>query len=189
VKARLVRALKLLGRLPLVGHALSCTLSEHWETAIEVFPGLFWSMLPIWVGTFTALVKGPGLNWRELHVAFSGQITGGELFIYAAAFLAPMLWIIHLVPPGAEPFPTPLVHGLLTAAITVFCALAFELQKPGQAPNLETLHKLAVIFFWTAIALIYLATLYHNHRLPIVSEERIKAPQDSLLKQYRVRHQ
>lgn len=145
-------------------------------------------MLPIWVGTFLALVRGPSLSWHGLRVAFSGQITGGELFIYAAAFLAPILWIIHHVPPGAAPFPTPLAHGLLTAIVTVFCALSFDVQKPGQGQNVAILHTLAVFFFWTAIVLIYLATLYHNHRLPDVSREQIRSDEQNLLRKFQGRH-
>lgn len=189
MKPLLNQSLEMLRRAPLFGPALNCNLREHWRTAAEIFPGLFWSMLPIWVGTFVALIKGPTLDWPGLHVAFSSTIMGGELFIYAAAFLAPILWIIHHDPPGAEPFPTPLAHGLLTAIVTVCCALSFEMQKPTQNPNLATLHKLALLFFWTAIVLIYLATLYHNHRLPSVSREQIRSQQDKFLERYKERHQ
>jgi hypothetical protein len=189
VRALLNEAAKILRHAPLFGHAFNCSVGEHLQTAAEIFPGLFWSMLPIWVGTFVALVKGPALNWQGFHVAFGSTITGGELFIYAAAFLAPILWIIHHVPPGAEAFPTPLAHGLLTAIVTVCCALSFEMQKPGQNPNLVILHRLALLFFWTAIVLIYLATLYHNHRLPVVSREQIRSQQDHFLRDYRERHQ
>jgi hypothetical protein len=174
--------------IPIIGPALRCNPKEHWRTSVEIFPGLFWSMLPIWVGTFTTFAKSPTFDWQAFHGAFSGTIAGGELFIYAAAFLAPILWIVHHVPPGADPFPTPIAHGLLTAVVTVFCALSFEMQKPGSNVNPTTLHKLALIFFWTAVILIYLATLYHNHRLPSVSREQIRSQQDKFLERYQERH-
>jgi hypothetical protein len=175
--------------VPLFGHSLECGVSEHWQTATELFPGLFWSMLPIWVGTFGTFAKGKTYNWEALHGAFSGNITGGELFIYAAAFLAPILWIVHHVPPGAGPFPTPLAHGLLTAIITVFCALSLEMQKSAEPPNPEILHRLAIVFFWASVIVIYLGTLYHNHRLPVVSQEQIRSQQERFLSSYKERHQ
>jgi hypothetical protein len=189
VRPLLNEALKFLRRTPLFGHALACSVSEHWQTASEIFPGLFWSMLPIWVGTFVVFANGATYNWQALHAAFSGNITGGELFIYAAAFLAPILWIVHHVPPGADPFPTPLAHGLLTAIITVFAAVSLEMQKSAQPPNPLILHRLALLFFWAAVVVIYLGTLYHNHRLPFVSQEQIRSQQDRFLSNYKARHQ
>lgn len=146
-------------------------------------------MLPIWVGTFVAFVRGTTYDWGGLHSAFSGNIQGGELFIYAAAFLAPILWIVHHVPPGAGRFPTPLAHGLLTAIITVFAAVSLEMQKSTVPPNPLILHRLALVFFWAAVIVIYFGTLYHNHRLPNVSEEQIRSPELKFLNSFKERHQ
>lgn len=174
--------------IPLVGPAFECHLSEHWQTSKEIFPGLLWSMLPIWVGTFFYFVYGTAYNWTALQSAFSKNIAGGELFIYAAAFLAPMFWIIHNVPPGAGPFPSPQAHTWLTVFVTVFAACSLEIQKSTQPPNQWILHSLALLFFWASVILIYLATLYDNHRLPIVTEESIRSDQDKFLSKYKARH-
>lgn len=185
---RFHRVQRLCRRIPLVGHAFDCHISEHRQTSKEIFPGLFWSMLPIWVGTFVLFIHGTSYGWTALHTAFSTNIAGGELFIYAAAFLAPMFWIIHNVPPGAGPFPNPQAYGWLTVFVTVFAALSLEAQKSAQPPNQAILHSLALIFFWASVILIYLATLYDNHRLPTVTQESIKSDQDEFLSNYKARH-
>jgi hypothetical protein len=77
VRPILDQTLKLLHRTPFFGPALDCGFREHWDTASEILPGLFWSMLPIWVGTFVAFVKGTTYNGAALHTAFSGNIQGG----------------------------------------------------------------------------------------------------------------
>lgn len=180
------RLLSFLGNVPLVGPAFGCGLREHRETAVEIFAGLLWSMLPILVGTFDAFVKGPAFNWDGLRAAVASTTAGGELFIYAAAFLAPIFWIIHHVPPGAGPFPTPVSHGLLTILITLFAALAFQMR--GEQLNRSIVHSLALVFFWASVLLIYLATLYHNHRLPSISREEIRNQEEEFLNKFRNHH-
>jgi hypothetical protein len=151
----------------------------------EILAGLFLSMLPIWVQTFVTFVKGTVFGWQELRSAFGGSVAGGELFIYAAAFLAPIFWIVHSNPPGAREFPSSLAHTVLTAIIAVFAALSFELQRSGQIQNPSIIHTLAVWSFWAAVILIYLATLYHNHRLPGRLPEAIRSDQDQFTDLYR----
>ena len=183
------RATGIIRRLPLVGRVFECGLGEHWKTLEELSSGLFWSMLPIWVGTYIAFLKGPLFNWTGLRGAFGGAIEGGELFIYAAAFLAPISWIVHRDPPGAGEFPSKLAHTILTAVLTVFSAISFALQRTGQAVNPTALHALSIIFFWLSLFLIYLATLYHNHRLPASLPEEMRSQEDRFLNEYRKRHQ
>lgn len=178
-------ALWLVRRVPIVGHAFQCSPREHWRTLGEVVTGLFWSMLPIWIGTFTAFVKGTVFDWQHVHKAFSGTVVGGELFIYAAALLGPIFWIIHHNPPGAGEFPSSAAHAFLVYVITVFAALSFEMQRSGQISEPLVLHSLAVWSFWAAIVLIYLATLYHNHRLPGRLPDLIRHEQNQFLADYR----
>jgi hypothetical protein len=165
-----------------------CTAGEHWQTLRELVAGLFWSMMPIWVGTFVAFAKGPSFDWQGFHVAFGGTVVGGELFIYAAAFLAPIFWIVHNDPPGAQQFPTPLAHTTLTAIITVFAAIAFALQKAGNTePNVNPriIHSLSILFFWVAVLLIYSATLYNNHRLPSRLPQEIRSQEAQFVDEYK----
>lgn len=177
-------AIRLIRRIPLFGRAVDSSLSEHSQTAQEILAGLFLSMLPIWVQTFVAFVKGTVFGWQELRSAFGGSVAGGELFIYAAAFLAPIFWIVHSNPPGAREFPSSLAHTVLTAIIAVFAALSFELQRSGQIQNPSIIHTLAVWCFWAAVILIYLATLYHNHRLPSRLPEEIRGQSTQFLENY-----
>lgn len=183
------QAKRLFSRTPLVGPSFECSPSEHWRALTELLAGLFWSMLPIWVGTFVALLKlkGEAFDLQRIHSAFTGTVAGGELFIYAAAFLAPIFWIVHYNPPGGGQFPSSLAHSILTLIITVFAALSFGLQRSGQDLNPTVLHALSVWFFWVAVALIYLATLYDNHRLPTMLPEEIKSQEDKFLNSYRER--
>jgi hypothetical protein len=179
------RARRILRHTPIVGRTLDCNPEEHWQTLRELIAGLFWSMLPIWVGTFATFVKGNAFDWAHFHAAFNGTVEGGELFIYAAAFLAPVFWFLHHHPPGAGEFPSSLAHAILTAIITVFAALSFEMQRSGQISDPRVIHRLAVWFFWAALLLIYLATLYHNHRLPGRLPDALRKGQDQFVEHYR----
>jgi hypothetical protein len=146
-------------------------------------------MLPIWVGAFLAFLKSPEFTWSALHSAFSGTLEGGDLFIYAAALLAPIFWIVHYNPPGGGQFPSSLSHTIFTVIVTVFAALSFGVQRSGKDFNPVILHDLSVLFFWAAVSLIYLATLYHNHRLPGRLPEEIRSQENQFLSGYRERRQ
>ena len=106
---------------PIVGHGLDCSPREHWQTLKELVTGLFWVMLPIWVGTFVEFVKAAVFDWSHLHSAFDGTLVGGEPFIYAAALLGPIFWIIHHNPPGAGEFPSREAHAFLIASHNGLC--------------------------------------------------------------------
>lgn len=142
-------------------------------------------MLPIWVGTFATFVKGSTFDLQNLRQAFSGTVVGGELFIYAAALLGPIFWIIHHNPPGAGAFPSSLAHAFLTQVITVFAAVSFEMQRSGQINNPFVIHRLAVWSFGAVIVLLYLATLYNNHRLPGQLPEALVQDRDQFADQYK----
>jgi hypothetical protein len=188
VRKILDQILALIHTIPLVGRVTDCSGPEHWHTLQELFAGLFWSMMPIWVGTFVAFVRGASFDWPGLNSAFGGTVVGGELFIYAAAFLAPIFWIVHNDPPGAQQFPTKLAHTTLTTIITVFAAIAFAMQKSGHTDpelNVKILHSLAVLFFWAAVGLIYLATLYNNHRLPSRLPQEIRSQVNQFVADYK----
>jgi hypothetical protein len=134
----ITRALWLLRQIPLAGNAVNCSLDEHLQTTKELLAGIFWSMLPIWVGTFVAFIKAPALDWHLLRSAFSGTLGGGELFIYAAAFLAPICWIVHYTPPGAGEFPTGLAH-TISIEENEFTTDNF---KPGTSGEADLYHRL-----------------------------------------------
>lgn len=177
------RLVALIRRIPLFGRMIDCTFGEHFETVKELLAGLFLSMLPIWVQTFITVITGTSFGWTEVHTAFGKAVAGGELFIYAAAFLAPIFWLVNSNR-GQVEFPSSLAHTVLTVIITVFAALTFEVQRSGQIKNPEIVHTLAIWVFWTAVVLIYLATLYHNHTLPGRLPETLRAGQDTFAEAY-----
>jgi hypothetical protein len=185
--ARLDKAKKLIRRIPLAGPAIECSPGEHWFSAMELIAGLFWSMLPIWVGTYVAILRGQAFDWSTIRAAFGTTLAGGELFIYAAAFLAPVYFILYKEMPGGGRFPSKLSHSILTTMITVFAAVSFAQQRSDSTINPKALHTFAVLSFWVALALIYLATLYHNHVLPSRLPEEIRGQAADFLSEYQER--
>lgn len=159
--------LKLLfSKLPLVGGLTTCTVNDHWRAVQEIFVTLIFAMFPVLIGTAVVWVmKSSGIP-LGFKGAFYSTIESGELLIYATALLAPIVWMATTDPPGAKSFPSKLSHIMLVCCVLVVAAVVFGLQRTGQQIRTDVAFEISVWSFIGSIALLYLATVYHNGRIP-----------------------
>lgn len=150
--------------IPVVGGLVDCNGQDHWEALGQTLVLFVLSTMPIWLGTLIVYATGSGRGWSGTESAFSSTINQGELFMYAAAFLAPVFWIALTDPPGAKIFPGKLSHIILMVIILVIAAVFFGLLTAGNRLNQWFTLKLSAILFFTSLILLYLGILYHEHR-------------------------
>ena len=95
------------------------------------------------------------------------SVSGGELFLYAASLLAPIVFIALDEPRNKRfAFPTRLGHLALTLLGLMVCAMIFALQRMGFDFNPMRILWLSVGFFISSFILLYFAILYRDMSLP-----------------------
>ena len=155
---------KFFSSLPLVGGLGGVNAAAHWQATRQTTANLVLSSFPIWLGTIVGLLMGT-------DKPFMGTIGSGELFIYSTAFLGPVLWMAMSDPPGADQFPSKLSHGLLVIIICAVAAVAFGLRSSPMALDMTFLFRLSIVTVSVAVGLLYLATVYHERRMPYLPTE------------------
>src|SRR5713101_3246865 len=86
------RTLLLLSWLPFIGGLLDTSLKDHVEAVRELGLGQVIATMPIWAGAIH--VAWPELGLNSLIAGLREMVKNGELFIYAAVTLAPVIYIV-----------------------------------------------------------------------------------------------
>jgi hypothetical protein len=151
---------------PLFGGLVDCDRGDHWKAIQQTTVVLVLSTMPVWLGTIiiVALAKVPSL--RALWVAFLSAIARPELFMISTALLAPIFWMALKDPKGAREFPGKISHMILVTLINSIAAVFYGLTIAGQALNDKVSFWLSITLFVASLGLLYLGTVYHEHRLP-----------------------
>lgn len=149
---------------PVLGGLVDCDGHDHWESLGQTTVLFVLSTMPIWLGTLIVYATGEKTGYRGAGAAFYSTIAGGALFMYAAAFLAPVFWIALTDRPGERVFPGKLSHIILMVIILVIAAVFFGLITAGNRLNQRFTLKLSALMFFTSLILLYLGILYHANR-------------------------
>lgn len=141
--------------------------------SISMCPLLIW----IFIGTYI-------LDGRVVEV-FYESIKNGELFLYAASVLAPIIYIAIEEPRSARaPFPTKPSHVGFTVLILVLCASVFGFQRSGKPLSGEIAVRVSIYLLVFSIILLYLALVYRYMRIP--EPEMLKESERDLTEQLRL---
>jgi hypothetical protein len=145
-----------------------CSLTDFREAGSETAITTFFSTMPLWIMP----ILGPVIFQSEIDFTdhLKSTIQGGELFVYCAALLGPLVYIItrkygeirksdgtfNL----AISFPHGLAFILFSVLICIIAGFAFSLMKNPALITQSTAFKLNHSgIFWLSIAL-YLLSLY-----------------------------
>ncbi len=169
-------------KLPIFSGLPDCEPKDYLSAVKEVFPNIFLSTLPIWGGAFVVIISGQVSNyWAAIGI----NVSHGELFLYAASFMAPVVYMAAVDPPGAGQFPSRLSHILVLIGITVLSALAFGAQKAGHKLIPTVALDVSAILFAASIFLLYIASIYQHKRLPKLTEEDFHSNENDFRKEYK----
>jgi hypothetical protein len=155
--------------VPFSGEFRKCSARDFKEAFQELAITTFFSTMPLWIMP----LLGPIIFSTD--VSFSHElvstVTGGELFVYCAALVGPLIYIITRRygefsddKKHAFGFSIAFPHGvsfvLFSAMICLFAGFAFSLMKnPIFLPKDSPVHFNANGIFWTSIV-VYVFSLY-----------------------------
>jgi hypothetical protein len=165
-KAILIGVLTLV--IPFSRDFRKCSARDFREATQELLITTFFSTMPLWIMP----LLGPIIFKTDLSFAHElvSTITGGELFVYCAALVGPLIYIITRrygeMSDDKDTFGFTIAfpHGvsfvLFSAMICLFAGFAFSLMKnPIFLPENSVVHFNTNGIFWTSIA-VYVISLY-----------------------------
>ncbi len=169
-------------RLPIISGLPDCRPKDYCAAAKEVVSNIFLSTMPIWGGAFIIIILGEASDY---WTAIVSNVDNGELFLYASSFLAPIVYMATVDPPGAQQFPSRHAHVLVLIGIMVLSALAFGVQKTGHKLDPIAGLKASCILFFAATFLLCIASIYQHKRLPRLTEEDVHSNENDFREKYR----
>lgn len=152
-------------KIPLIGKLLDVGIPNLWNSTIEVGSNLFWSTMPIWLGTLVLLFSSKVHQGMPVLSILVETIHNGELFMYSTAVLAPIVYMALNEKKSSQSFPYKLSHMTLVMVITVICAVLFGLGRANQIIDNDLSFKFSIWLYGISVMLLFIATTYNNSRL------------------------
>jgi hypothetical protein len=159
--------------IPLFGGLVECDLDDHWKAVQQTTVVLLLSTMPVWLGTIIVFALGDTLSATALWASFLNTITKTrtELLMISTALLAPIFWMALKDPKGAREFPSKISHMILVTLINSVAAVFFGLTIADEKLDPRITFWLSVLIFLASLGLLYLGTVYHEHRMPDAPDE------------------
>lgn len=154
----------LLSWIPLVGGLHETSQKDHLEALRELLLGQIVATMPIWIGAIH--VAWPALDVGSIFLGIREMSKNGELFIYAAGTLAPIMYIVSRERDIPRAFPNKHLYIGIVWVGTIVAAIVYMLQRVKLQPISETTFNLSVGSYLFAIVVLYLAFVYNNTYLP-----------------------
>lgn len=154
--------------VPLFGGLVECDRDDHWKAVQQTTVVLLLSTMPVWLGTVIIFALGESASAAAFWASFLNTITKTrtELFMISTALLAPIFWMALKDPKGAREFPSKISHMILVTLINSVAAVFFGLTTAGEKLHPRISFWLSVLLFLASLGLLYLGTVYHEHRMP-----------------------
>ncbi|MBI5590890.1 MAG: hypothetical protein HY881_10445 [Deltaproteobacteria bacterium] len=153
-------------RLPIVGSVHMCTLSDFGEACKELFISLLISMSPVYVGAFVLYIVQSG-STSIGYLSCAGTIVqNGELFIYAAAVLAPAVYIASKDRYDVRSFPSKFTFIGCAILVAILSTSIFTIERVKAQVLPHNVLLMSVTVFVVAVLVFYFALVYNNTLLP-----------------------
>lgn len=167
----------------LIGALFDTTSKQHAGALYEFLHLFFWSTMPFWLGgivLYATRAQPAASPWFLVAQTFQN----GELLVFAISALSPVLYLALHEPDGARLFPHRLPISTIVFGVVIVCAVLFSLQRAGVTLNASWVYDFSLFLTVLALAVRYLAIVYHRYRSPSVTESDLRAPQDNFLEAF-----
>lgn len=111
-------------------------------------------------------------------MALKSLVSNGELFIYAASTLAPIIYIVTRDRETPRAFPSKYTYVGSVIVFAIVATIIFTMQRLKVQTLSETAVLISMYFFLGSIFLFYVALVYHNTLLPNPASEFRKEEQE-----------
>lgn len=155
---------------------------------IKIYVDAFWELIlssiistvPLW-GLYISLSLNEEVIFQMER--FYKLIENGELFIYAASTLAPVIYLVHKERSNNLKFPGHFLFTSLTVIIAVFSALIIAIQRGTKITLTENWLDISLWLFLISIVILYIVLVINNRMLPDPSG-MFRASEDDYFKHY-----
>jgi hypothetical protein len=158
------RLLTLFSSIPIIGGLHETSRDDHLEASRELLISLLISTSPLWGGSLA--LSWPAQSSLSFWAALKTIVSNGELFIYAASTLAPIIYIVTRDRDTPRAFPSKFTYVGSVIVFAIVATIIFTMQRLKVQALTETAIFISMWFFLGSIFLFYIALVYHNTLLP-----------------------
>ena len=158
------KVLLLLSWIPFVSGLPETSPKDHAEALSELIIAQIVATMPIWAGAIH--VAWPHLELDSLIGGLREMVKNGELFIYAASTLSPVIYIVTRERDIPRTFPNKYWYLGVVVFGAMIAAIVYMLQRVKLQPISDPTLSLSLGFYVTSLLVLYLAFVYNNTYLP-----------------------
>lgn len=153
-------------QIPIIGSLPQTAWQDHVEAIRELVISLLISMAPIWIGTLVLRIGQTSPSQLSYLQCANAIIQNGELFIYSAATLAPVMYIVTRDRFTVRSFPGKYTFIGVVIVFALIATSIFTIQRVKAQILAPDIVMLSLWLYGIAIAVFYFALVYNNAFLP-----------------------
>jgi hypothetical protein len=157
---------RICSQVPIIGSLPQTRSRDHIEAVRELVISLLISMAPVWVGTLVLRIGQTFPSQLSYLQCARTVIQNGELFIYSATTLAPVMYIVTRDRFNVRSFPGKYTFISVVIIFAFISTGIFTMQRMRTqilAPDIITL---SLWLYVIAVTVFYFALVYNNTFLP-----------------------
>lgn len=166
---------RLCSKIPIAGGLSQTTPKDRMEARKSLGLPLLISTAPIWCGTVLLfIINGitqPNVSLFDLWKCFKTIIQYGELFIYSASTLAPVIYIVTRERQNIRSFPSQYTFMAFVYVCSSLATMIFTFQRYAAQKLPDIMITFSLILYLAAIGVFFCALVYDNAFPPSASQE------------------
>ena len=152
--------------LPILGQLHLAHRKDYSEAFKEIMMSLLISTAPIWAGALVILAQNYNSNGYSYIKCILSIINNGELFIYAASTVAPVIYIVTKERQGAQGFPGRYSFIGFAIVCSILATLIFTMQRLSPASFPTPMIISSLWLFGVAVLAVFLALVFNHMLMP-----------------------
>lgn len=169
-------------RVPILGQLHLARCADYSEALKELLVSLVISTAPIWAGSLVLFAKNFGSTQSSYFACVITIISNGELFIYAASTVAPVIYIVTKERQGVHGFPGKYSFIIFAAVSSILATAIFTMQRLSISTIPQPMIISSLWLFMLSVLAVYLALVFNNTLLPNPAAIMREGEQDYLAK-------
>lgn len=151
-----------LRRIPIFGPLHGTKFRDHSEAFRELALTMLVSTSPLWGGAVILCLRQGSSSPDSFWHCLSHIIVNGELFIYAASTVAPVIYMTIRDRQGARGFPSKASFIGFAILCAFLSCIVFTNQRVWPKTLPDSMVAISVWLFAASVVMVYLAHVYNN---------------------------
>lgn len=170
--------MKILTNIPIIGDFKETSLDNHKGAMWELAYSIMISTMPLWVAMIAMELIESGYTFYQL-------LQNGELYIYSATTLAPVIYLVTKDRYNSQKFPSRHLYTMIVWIIAILSTIIITMQRVKNLDLSTNWISGSIGIYLFSIFILYTVLVYNNKFLPNPAS-KMREDENNFLDQFRI---